>query len=163
MLNNVQIQRIYKLAAVLGMVNNNDDGNDELHMLVYNLTGCIHVSEMENSQYNTVMADLSAKARLLPPKGKGKKKGHYKTNPGGMSEGQQRKVWQLMDRLQGCDEKPCSSSLGERLCGIIKKELKIDAFPKEPFRWLKYEDGSRLIEIIKNYCRSTERKRMRGG
>ena len=43
-----------------------------------------------------------------------------------MSEGQQRKVWQLMYQLKSCDIKPCEHSLGERLCGIIKKELKIE-------------------------------------
>lgn len=139
-------------------------GNDELHMLVYDLTGCTHVSTMDTGQYNKVMADLSTKARLLPPmKGKGKRKSHYKTSLHGMSEGQQRKVWQLMYRLKGCDEKSHPSTLGERLCGIIKKELKIDALPKDPFRWLSYEDGAKLIEVIKRYCLSAERKRMRGG
>lgn len=162
MLNGTQIQRVYKLAAVLGMVDSG--GNDELHMLVYDLTGCTHVSAMDIGQYNKVMADLSTRARLLPPlKGKGKRKSHYKTNPRGMSEGQQRKVWQLMYQLQGCDIEPNKSTLGERLCGIIKREIKVDATPKKPFEWLSYDDGAKLIETIKHYCRSAEKKRMRGG
>lgn len=161
MLNSTQIQRVYKLAAILNMVG--DDGNDELHMLVYNLTGCTHVSEMDIGQYNKVMADLSTKSRLLPP-GKSKKKNtRHKKSPKGMSEGQQRKVWQLMYQLQGCDTEPNKSTLGERLCGIIKKELKVDATPKKPFEWVSYDDGMKLIETIKRYCRSAERKRMRSG
>lgn len=159
MLSAEKIQRVYGLASVLGMVG--DDDTDTLHELVYNITGCTHVSEMNYNQYRQVLSDLSTKARLLEPKKKKVK--HHSNSPRGMSEGQQRKVWQLMYQLQGCDEQPCTTPLGERLCGIIKKELKIDAMPKEPFRWLSYQDGVRLIEVIKNYCRSAEKKRMRGG
>lgn len=158
MLSSSQIHRVYGLASLLGMVGEN--GNDALHELVYNMTGCTHVSEMDYNQYRCVVADLSVKARLLPPKTKKVK--HRKTTHKGMSEGQQRKVWQLMYQLKACDEKNYESSLGERLCGIIKKELQIDATPKNPFKWLSYADGSKLIEIVKRYCSSAERKRMRG-
>lgn len=159
MLSGNQIHRIYALGAILGIVG--DDDTDTLHELVYNITGCTHVSEMNYNQYRQVLSDLSSKARLLEPKKKKVK--HHSKSPKGMSEGQQRKVWQLMYRLQGCDEQPCATSLGERLCGIIKKELKLDAVPKEPFRWLSYSDGAKLIEIIKGYCRTAEAKRIRSG
>lgn len=159
MLNGNQIQKIYALGARLDMVGEN--GNDLLHELVYNITGCTHISEMNYDQYCRVLADLSTKARLFEPKKKKVKK--HSKSPKGMSEGQQRKVWQLMYQLKSCDEQPCTTPIGERLCGIIKKELKIDALPKEPFRWLSYQDGAKLIEIIKNYCHSAEKKHMRSG
>lgn len=80
-----------------------------------------------------------------------------------MSEGQKGKIWYLMYQLIGCDIKPVTATEGERLCGIIKKELHIDCIPAEPFAWMSFEDGNRLIEILKKYVKSAERKAMRGG
>lgn len=55
-----------------------------------------------------------------------------------------------MYSLEKLDKKPSSAKLGDRLCGIIKKELHIDALPKYPFAWLTYQQGVKLIEILKN-------------
>ena len=82
---------------------------------------------------------------------------------GGMSEGQIRKVWRLMYDLKGFDKEENTASVGERLCGIIKRELKIDAQSKEPFVWLTYQNGSTLIERLKKYVENAEKRSLRGG
>lgn len=78
---------------------------------------------------------------------------------GKMSDGQTRKVWQLMYSLEKLDKKPSSAKLGDRLCGIIKKELHIDALPKYPFAWLTYQQGVKLIEILKKYIANAQRRK----
>lgn len=50
-----------------------------------------------------------------------------------------------MYRLQ--DASPSKAPLGDRLCAIIKKELGMDAFPKDPFAWISYKDGNKLVEV----------------
>ena len=55
------------------------------------------------------------------------------------------------------------SFIGKRLCGVIKKELHIDAVPDKPFLWLGFDEGSKLIEVLKAYVKSAEHKAMKGG
>lgn len=76
-----------------------------------------------------------------------------------MSDGQRRKVWRLMYQLEELDDKPSSAKLGDRLCGIIKKELHIDCTSKQPFRWLTYQQGSKLIEKLKKYVENAQRRK----
>ena len=45
---------------------------------------------------------------------------------------------------------------------IIKKEFKIDATSEKPLVWLSYSDASKMIEVLKRYVSSAERK-ARGG
>lgn len=167
MLAATQIQRIYGMGAVLGIVEGNNK-DDMLHCLVSDITGSTSIKQLSDEQYKAVVSELAQRIKtssLQPPPHptKAKRTKRYEAVAGGVTEGQQRKIWYLMYQLQACDTKPCTSSLGERLCGIIKKELKVDAIPKKPLQWLDYKAGNKLIEILKNYCRSAERKIMRGG
>ena len=76
-----------------------------------------------------------------------------------MSDGQQRKVWRLMYQLEKLDEKPSAARLGDRLCGIIRKEIHIDCIARQPFRWLTYQQGVKLIEILKKYVANAQRRK----
>jgi hypothetical protein len=79
-----------------------------------------------------------------------------------MTEGQQRKVWSLMYELKRFDTQPSVATLGERLCGIIKRQFNIDAMAQKPFQFLRREDGNKLIEILKSYCGNAETRHIRG-
>jgi len=160
-----QTQRVYAMGAALGLVESGHK-DDLLHTLVEALTGQTSVRQLTTEQYKKVIAELAGQikaANLTPPTPhKAKRQKKYEETPGGITSGQQKKVWALMYQLQGCDKEVGSASLGERLCAIIKRELNIDATPKAPLKWLKYKQGSRLIEALKGYCGSAERARMRG-
>ena len=80
-----------------------------------------------------------------------------KTVPGRASEGQQRKIWALMYKLQAAS--PSKAPIGDRLCAIIKKELGIDAVPKNPFAWIDYKGGNKLVEVLKGYVKTAEKAR----
>ncbi|HCA29104.1 MAG TPA: regulatory protein GemA [Ruminococcaceae bacterium] len=150
-----QIQRIYKLGAVLNIVK-----NDDLHSLVYGLTGKTHVSQLDDSEFQAVERELVERVKishLSPPPKRRKKCGSTRVTAG-MTEGQQKKVWQLMYALAGRDQKPSSATVGVRLCGIIKRQFRMDVTAQQPFRWLNYRQGSQLIEILKGYNSSAERR-----
>lgn len=151
-----QIQRIYSLGAKIGIVGN--DRNDDLHALVGALTGKESIKDLTDEDYLNVLNELKKRAAVTVSKPKEKRESSK-----GMTAGQQGKVWQLMYELEKFDRKPSSAAVGERLCGIIKKEFGIDALPKNPFVWLDYSDGSRLIERLKKYVQSAEKRYLRGG
>lgn len=158
----VEIRKVYALGARLGLVESNNK-NDALHALVEGITGKGSVSKLNADEYKDVMTELYTRLRLSqlepPPERRSKKR--YESNPGKITEGQQRKVWALMYQLAGCDTEPSTASLGERLSGIIKRQFGVDATERQPMCWLSYKQGNQLIEIIKNYVKSAERKAMR--
>lgn len=157
----VEIRKVYALGARLGLVESNNK-NDALHTLVEGITGKDSVSKLNADEYKEVMTELYTRLRLSqlepPPERHSKKR--YESNPGKITEGQQRKVWALMYQLAGCDTEPSTASLGERLSGIIKRQFGVDATQRQPMKWLSYKQGNQLIEIIKNYVKSAERKAM---
>lgn len=155
-----QIQQIYSLGAKIGIVGN--DKNDDLHAFIESLTGKNSIKALDENEYKTVVKELVKRAGT-PDKASKKSTKTYNQNPGGMTPGQQKKVWYLMYQLAGCDKQPSPIPIGDRLCGIIKKELKIDAVSENPFEWLTYQEGSVLIERLKKYVSSAEKKAMRGG
>lgn len=159
-----QIQRIYGMGAVLGILDSGDK-RDNLHLLVEAITGKDSIRALTEEEYNAVVHELAERIRvqnLGKPPAKPRRTAKYEEQPGGMSEGQQRKVWHLMYELKKFDRKKSETPLGERLCGIVKKATGVDALPEKPMIWLTYEQGSELIETIKRYIRSAERRAMKG-
>lgn len=160
MLKPQQTQRIYAMGARLGILEHGNK-NDNLHTLVYQLTKKESVKSLNEDEYHIVVKNLAERLKLqnleVPPRKPYKKQKYEDSGRGKMSEGQQRKVWRLMYQLEALDKEPSSAKLGDRLCGIIKKELHIDCTSKQPFRWLTYEQGVKLIEKLKYYVESAQR------
>lgn len=141
-----QIAAVYGLGAALGILERGNP-DDDLHALVDALTGCRSISKLTETQGRAVIAELRRRAGDAPQSRRKPKQ--HPTTPGGMTDGQQRKVWKLMYDLQKVS--PSSAPIGERLCGVIYKELAVDATPRTPFRWLDYKQGVQLIEALKKY------------
>ena len=141
--NAYQIRKIYAIGGALGMVKRNEE-DDLLHELVEGMTGKKSIKALTYGEACKVIGELEGRQGTPPPRKSGKPL--RKTAPGHTSEGQRRKVWALMYRLQ--DASPSKAPLGDRLCAIIKKELGMDAFPKDPFAWISYKDGNKLVEVF---------------
>lgn len=157
-----QIKSIYALGASLGLVEHGSRRHDDaLHMLVAGLTGKESVSQLNSDEATKIISELMRRMKGFPPASTPKKK--YSDTPGGMTTGQQRKVWSLMYELKSYDRNMVAVSLGDRLCGIIKRQFGMDASPREPFRFLDFEKGRQLIEILKKYCTSAEMRKLRAG
>lgn len=136
--------------------------SDDLHALVSAVCGKDSLKDISKQDYNLIIKEIAKRSSGISKK---KKSGSMaKTRAvSGMSQGQISKVWQLMYELKKFDRKDSGAALGERLCSIIKRELKIDAQPKEPFVWLSSQNGSILIERLKNYVYNAEKRYLRGG
>lgn len=147
--------KMFALAKEAGM--SDEQRNEDLHALVNSICGKESLKELNDSEYAAVVKELQKRASTSGTY-KSKCTGNFK----GMTEGQERKIWRLMYELKALDKEPYPVSLEKRLCGIIKKELKADASPESPLRWLDFYESARLIEILKRYVGSAERKAMRG-
>lgn len=160
-----QIKSIYALGSSLGLVEHGSrDHDDNLHQLVGAVTGKQSVSKLTQDEANRVIADLIFRMRGCPAEPKPRKAPKaYEETPGGMTAGQQRKVWELMYELRGYDAGASDKSLGVRLCGIIKRQFNMDGSPKNPFRFMSYQQGVRLIEILKKYIDSAAARKIRAG
>lgn len=162
MLKPQQTQRIYAMGARLGLVETGNK-NDLLHELVYGIAEKSSIRELSENEYKAVVKELAERLKLQnleePPRKPYKKQKFEDSGRGKMSDGQRRKVWRLMYQLEELDDKPSSAKLGDRLCGIIKKELHIDCTSKQPFRWLTYQQGSKLIEKLKKYVANAQRRK----
>ena len=141
-----QKRKIYAIAGSLKFVDKNDKENGILHMIVYNLTMKTSVKDLTFAQANLVIDYLVQQQN--------------KSIPEVMSEGQKKKVFSLMYQLKELDAEPNFTPIGERLAGIIERQFKVRSTPKYLFTNLSKEDGNRLIEILKNYISTAERKFM---
>lgn len=152
-----QMKKIYAIAHALGIT---EPGNreDELHLLVLGLTGKESIRGLTYREASTVAARLEElQGGEAPPKRK-KQEREHPSRPGGITSGQQKKVWALMYELKKYDEVPNEVHLGDRLCAVIKKELGVDAIARKPFAWLDFGQGNHLIEVLKGYVVNAERR-----
>ena len=150
-----QIRKIYAIGNALGIVERGN-AEDSLHDLVSSITGKDSLKALTYAEAQAVIRDLEKRQGDAPhPRRRPKA---YTERPGGATEGQQRKVWALMYELQRRDTAPSTALLEERLCGIIRKELKIDAVPVQPFAWLEFQTCSKLIEVLKKYVANAKKK-----
>lgn len=145
-----QIQRIYALGSVAGLV---ESGNkqDNLHAFIYQLTGKVSVSKIEASQFDRVEKALIANVKAVNPREEPKS---------WISKEQISLCFRLMYRMQ--ELSPSKATVKERLVGAIKKALDIDVDIERDIFWgISEEQGSKLIEMLKRYVRSAERKAAR--
>lgn len=150
-----QIRRIYAIGAASGIVERGNK-DDDLHALVYQMTGKTSVSSLTAAEGDAVERELKSKCGQASPT----KKTYREASgvPGMMTKAQQSLAWRMIYRLQELDTKPESATPGERMCGAIKKILGVDASVQSPMRWIDAEGGEKLIEQLKRYVRSAERR-----
>lgn len=153
-----QIKKIYAIGHALGIIGSGS-GEDELHVLVDGMTGKDSVKALTYAEAGDVISRLEElQGKAASPTPSRKRQVEHKENPGGVTSGQQKKIWALMYDLKKYDAVPSGAALGDRLCGIIKKELGMDAAAKDPFVWMSFQQGNKLIEILKNYVASAGKK-----
>lgn len=154
--NKGTVKSIYALGAKLGMVERGAGHEDALHMLVQGLTGKDSVKALTPAEAAAVLTEL--RRRSVPAGQRRNRRPHkYEELPGGLSEGQQKKVWYLMYELEKYDPAPAGVQLRDRLCGLIEHQFGVTSFPTQPFRFLTCDQGNALIEGLKKL---TERKEL---
>lgn len=146
-----QVKSIYKLGAALGLVERNNH-DDPLHQLVQGISGKDNVTALSQEEAAKVLGELIHRMRY------GNRKVPLESSRGGVSGGQQQKILALMLELRKYDKTPSTATVEQRVAGIIRREFQQSATPSAPYRWLTYRDGARLIEIIKGYLATAQRK-----
>lgn len=152
--------------AIFGMCKTLGMSEDDRRALVYSVTGRESTKELTDSQTEAVIGELRKRcgtAAALPEKRNPKA---YKPAVAGMMTTEQQSLaWRLMYRLRELDEKPLLHedgtpfTVGERMAGAIHKICGITAKSGENiFRWVSFDEGAKLIEGLKRYVRSAERK-----
>lgn len=152
------VRRIYALGAALGIKGGGHD--DGLHALVRGVTGKENVKALTPAEAREVEQELKRRfarqARHDGEKKPKKKARQYEELPGGLSAGQQKKIWYLMFELEKYDPAPKGMQLRDRLCGLIEKQCRVTAFPADPFRFVRAQQGSDLIEGLKQMVQRAE-------
>ncbi len=152
-----QMKKIYAIGNALGIKGSGHD--DELHTLVAGVTGKDSIKSLTYQEAGAVMKRLEElQGAAVSPELTNRRTKKYESRPGGVTPGQQGKIWKLMYELKKYDAVPNDVSLGDRLCKILKKEMHVDAVARTPFIWLTYTQGNHLIEILKGYVASAQRK-----
>lgn len=146
-INVQQIRKIYAIGRKLGIVEQGSH-EDILHSLVAAVTGKTSVKALTSTEAKAVISELEERQGGI--------------RPGMSTKGQRDKVWALMYDLVQQDTTPSAATEGQRLCGIIKKELGINARTGDPFVWINFRDCNKLIEVLKQYVANAKRRSARG-
>ena len=149
MIRSWEIKSLYGLADKAGLLDRQAD-EDPLHILVRRLTGKDSIKKLTRTEYFKVRKEAQA---FLD----GEKTEHTQA---GVSEEQAKKAWALMYRLVELDDTSAhrGASAGKRMQGAIKKVCKVDAPLEEPFRFVNEKQMYLLIEQLKRYVESREKK-----
>jgi len=144
--------RIWSAARALGITSN------ELHDIVERETGKHSLKDLTDKQVDyigTLLWNMDAGREYVPKQTSSFK---FEETPGGVSEGQYKKIIALMCELRKLDAAPIPATLEQRVAGIIKAYLRMSASSDNPYRWLKYYHGVKLIETIKGILDTAQRK-----
>ncbi len=147
-------KKLYAMAANAGLV---EHGNkeDPFHQIVYNVTGKTSVKELTKREAKLVEAEI---IRHTGDNVSGDRIKNQEAVPDMMSPAQQSLAWRLMYQIRRYDVKVSNKSVGARLAGVVRKNLKISASDTEPLKWVNAENGNKLIETLKRYVTSAEKK-----
>lgn len=151
------IRRLYAIATKNGLV---ERGNrdDLFHLIIYSVTGKTSVKELGNKEIRLVEAEILKRAG---DNISGSKIINKEAVPDMMTPAQQSLAWRLMYQIQSYDLELFDKTVGERLAGVVWKELGITASDTEPLKWVNKKNGNMLIEILKRYVTSAEQKYIR--
>lgn len=150
----MKTQVLYAIAANAGLV---EHGNkeDPFHQIVYSLTGKTSVKDLTSREMKQVENEIRSR---ISENVSGDRIKSQEAVAGMMSPTQQSLAWRLMYRIQRYDVKVSDKSVGTRLAGVVRKSLKISASDTDPLKWVNAENGNKLIETLKRYVKSAEKK-----
>ena len=148
------VKKLYAIAAKNGLVERGNK-DDALHQIIFSITGKTSAKELTAREIKAVETEIF---KRYGNKVSGNKIRNQEAVEGMMSPAQQSLAFRYMYEIESYDLKPSSKTVGERLAGIVHKELNLTAFPDKPLLWVDAKDGNRLIEILKHYLTSAEKK-----
>ncbi len=137
-----QIQVIYALGSKTGTL---ESGNkdDELHSIVFRVSGKASIKELTQKDFKAVTDELHK----------------YLNDENKITEKQKGLAWRYIYRLVELDTSESKAKAGTRMVGAIKKILELEVTDiKKPFDNVTAEQGEKLIENLKRYVKTAEKK-----
>lgn len=147
-------RNLYAIAANAGLVEHGSK-EDSFHQIVYSVTGKTSVKDLTSREIKMVENEIRSR---IGENVSGDRIKSQEAVAGMMSPAQQSLAWRLMYRIQRYDVKVSDKSVGVRLAGAVRKSLKISASDTDPLKWVNAENGNKLIETLKRYVKSAEKK-----
>lgn len=147
-------RNLYAIAANAGLVEHGSK-EDPFHQIVYSLTGKTSVKDLTSREMKQVENEIRSR---ISENVSGDRIKSQEAVAGMMSPAQQSLAWRLMYRIQRYDVKVSDKSVGARLAGAVRKSLNISASDTDPLKWVNAENGNKLIETLKRYVKSAEKK-----
>lgn len=141
MSNTDYTKAIYATANRLGLCDRLSPKEDELHGIVFRLTGKGSVSKLTDFEAKKVLQELD---KLRTDK---------------ISPAQHKKAWALFYQLK--ELSPGTATDGERMAGIVEKACGKKVKSAKPLKYLGSSEAEKVIETIKRYIRSCENKNKR--
>ena len=147
-------RNLYAIATKNGLV---EHGNkeDPFHLIIYGVTGKTSVKDLTSREMRLVESEIF---RRTNNNISGDKVKNQEAVSGMMPPAQQSLAWRLMYQIRQYDVKISNQTVGARLAGVVRKTLKITASDTEPLKWVNAENGNILIETLKRYVKSAEKK-----
>lgn len=141
-----EIRALYSLADRAGLLDKSLK-EDEFHLLINRETKKISVKDLTRGEFFKIYSIIR---KTLEEDKKYEKPTKAIIN----------KAWKLMYELEEISpKKSYNASVGERMCGVIRKVIKVDAHISDPFRFVNdIEDVAKVIEEIKRYIKSEKIK-----
>ena len=147
-------RNLYAIAANAGLVEHGSK-EDPFHQIVYSMTGKTSVKDLTSREMKQVENEIRSR---ISENVSGDRIKSQEAVAGMMSPAQQSLAWRLMYQIQGYDVKVSDKSVGARLAGAVRKSLNISASDTDPLKWVNAENGNKLIETLKRYVKSAEKK-----
>ena len=145
---------LYAIAAKNGLVEHGNK-DDPFHQIIYSVTGKTSVKDLTDLEMRLVEAEIYNRTN---DNISGDKIRNQEAVPDMMSPAQQSLAWRLMYQIRWYDVKISDKTVGARLAGVVRKSLGITASDTDPLKWVNAENGNRLIETLKRYVKSAEKK-----
>jgi hypothetical protein len=147
-----QNRSIHAIGRELSIFDPSMGRDDNLHALILRLTGKKSIKMLTELQAQKVIVELM---QLMRYDNRADLVG--KKSCSALTAEQQNKIWALMYELKKYDKDTLQATVGERLCGVIKKLTGKENQPKEPFKDLTASEARRITEEIKRYIASAKR------
>ena len=159
MISTSQTSRIYAAARDLGMSTKGE--SDDLHALVYAVTGKDSIRQLTAAEAREVIRELDK--RSIPADSHRRRPAPNPSvyPPGQMTPSQISKCWRLIYSV--CESDPSDVPPADRLAGAAERFIgqRPNMMAKNPFRFFSQEQGSKLIESLKRLEYSAEVKKLK--
>ena len=159
MISTSQISRIYAAARDLGMSTKGE--GDDLHALVYAVTGKDSIRQLTAAEAREVIRELDKRSVPADTHRRRPAPNPSVYPPGQMTPSQINKCWRLIYSV--CASDPSDVPPADRLAGAAERFIgqRPNMMAKNPFRFFTQEQGSKLIESLKRLEYSAEVKKLK--